>query len=120
MANRPAPALVLRDGDREELDRWVRSRSVSAGLARRARMVLLAADGVGNREIARLVAASPTTVIAWRERYQARGMVGLNDRERPGRPRTLDHRSIVAETLKPPPKKLGVTHWSSRLLADRL
>lgn len=83
-------------------------------------MVLLAADGVGNREIARLVAASPTTVIAWRERYQARGISGLNDRDRPGRPRELDHRAIVAETLKPPPKKLGVTHWSSRLLADRL
>tara|TARA_B100000678_G_scaffold275382_1_gene267259 strand:- start:499 stop:1485 length:987 start_codon:yes stop_codon:yes gene_type:complete len=83
-------------------------------------MVLLAADGVGNREIARLVAASPTTVIAWRERYQALGMSGLNDRDRPGRPRELDHRAIVAETLKPPPKKLGVTHWSSRLLADRL
>jgi hypothetical protein len=47
-------------------------------------------------------------------------MAGLNDRDRPGRPRTLDHRAIVAETLKPPPKKLGVTHWSSRLLANRL
>jgi transposase len=120
MANRPAPALVLRAGDREELESWVRSRSVSAGLAKRARMVLLAADGVGNREIAGLVGASPTTVIAWRERYQARGTAGLTDRDRPGRPRTLDHRAIVAETLKPPPRKLGVTHWSSRLLADRL
>jgi len=72
---------------------------VSAGLAKRARMVLLAADGVGNREIARLVAASPTTVIAWRERYQALGIAGLRDRDRPGRPRELDHRAIVAETL---------------------
>jgi hypothetical protein len=35
-------------------------------------------------------------------------------------PRELDHRAIVAETLKPPPKKLGVTHWSTRLLANRL
>jgi hypothetical protein len=59
-------------------------------------------------------------VIAWRERYQERGLPGLRDRERPGRPRELDHRAIVTETLKPPPKKLGVTHWSSRLLADRL
>lgn len=93
---------------------------MSAGLAKRARMVLLASDGVGNREIARLVAASPTTVIAWRERYQSLGLAGLKDRDRPGRPRELDHRAIVAETLKPPPRKLGVTHWSSRLLADRL
>ena len=48
------------------------------------------------------------------------GLEGLSDARRSGRPRTLDHRAIVAETLKPPPKKLGVTHWSSRLLADRL
>ena len=120
MANHPAPALVLRDGDRGELESWLRSRTVSAGLAKRARMILLAADGIGNREIAERVEASPTTVIQWRERYGKRGLVGLEDMERSGRPRELDHRQIVAETLKPPPKKLGVTHWSTRLLADRL
>ncbi|WP_336621854.1 IS630 family transposase, partial [Nocardioides abyssi] len=89
-------------------------------MAKRARMILLAADGVGNREIAQRVGASPTTVIQWRARYEERGLSGLEDRERSGRPRSLDHRAIVAETLKPPPKKLGVTHWSSRLLAERL
>ncbi len=120
MANRPAPALVLRDGDREVLKGWLRSRSVSAGLAKRARIVLLAAQGVGNREIAQRVDASPTTVIQWRERYTQRGRAGLHDQDRSGRPRELDHRQIVAETLKPPPKKLGVTHWSTRLLAARL
>ncbi len=120
MANRPAPALVLRDGDRDKLEGWLRSRSVGSGLAKRARMVLLAAEGVGNREIASRVGASPTTVIEWRSRYAERGLVGLKDLERTGRPRELDHRQIVAETLKPPPKKLGVTHWSSRLLAGRL
>jgi transposase len=120
MANRPAPALVLRSGDRAVLEGWVRSSTVRAGAAKRARIVLIAADGVGNRRIAELVGASPTTVIAWRERYQQRGLAGLTDRDRPGRPRELDHRTIVAETLKPPPKKLGVTHWSTRLLAQRL
>ena len=98
----------------------MRSSTVRAGAAKRARIVLLAADGVGNRRIAELVGASPTTVIAWRERYQQRGLAGLTDRKRPGRPRELDHRAIVVETLKPPPKKLGVTHWSTRLLAERL
>ncbi len=44
----------------------------------------------------------------------------MSDERRPGRPRRIDHAKIVAETLKPPPKKLGVTHWSSRLLAARL
>ena len=120
MANRPAPALLLRDGDRDQLEVWLRSRSLGSGLAKRARMILLAADGVGNRAIAQRVGASPTTVIQWRTRYDERGLAGLKDRERSGRPRSLDHRAIVAETLKPPPKKLGVTHWSSRLLGQRL
>lgn len=80
-------------------------------------MILLAADGVGNRQISQRVGASPATVIEWRARYGERG---LDDRDRSGRPRELDHRQIVAETSKPPPKKLGVTHRSTRPLADRL
>ncbi len=124
MANRPAPApapaLVLCDGDRDRLGEWLRSRSVSAGLAKRARAILLAADGVPNAEIAERVSASRTTVIQWRSRYEERGLAGLDDRERSGRPRMLDHLAIVAATLVPPPKKLGVTHWSTRLLADVL
>ena len=47
-------------------------------------------------------------------------MAGLVDRPRSGRPRELDHGEIVSATLMPPPPKLGVTHWSSRLLADHL
>jgi transposase len=120
MANRPAPALALRDGDREKLESWLRSRSVRSGLVKRARMILLAADGVGNREIAHRVAASPTTVIQWRARYEELGLAGLEDQERSGRPRELDHAAIVTATLTPPPKKLGVTHWSTRLLAGQL
>lgn len=83
-------------------------------------MILLAAEGVGNSEIAERVGASRTTVIEWRDRYDEGGLTGLGDLERSGRPRELDHRQIVTETLKPPPKKLGVTHWSSQLLADRI
>jgi hypothetical protein len=68
MANRPAPALVLGEGDRDKRGGWLRSRSVGSGLAKRARMILLASQGVGSREIARRVGASPTTVIQWRSR----------------------------------------------------
>jgi transposase len=120
MANRPAPALVLRSGDREELERWTRSDRFGASAAKRARIVLLAADGVANTRIAELSDATVTTVLNWRGRYDERGIAGLRDAPRPGRPRQLDHRQIVAATLVPPPKKLGVTHWSTRLLADRL
>jgi Homeodomain-like domain len=60
------------------------------------------------------------TVIGWRERYAASGLAGLEDEARSGRPRTVDHRQIVAATLTPPPRKYAVTHWSSRLLAGHL
>ena len=97
-----------------------RSRSARAGLVRRARIVLLAADGLSNTEIARRAGASRTTVVEWRDRYQRLGVDGLEDAARPGRPRKVDHAAIVTATLTPPPKSLGVTHWSTRLLAARL
>src|SRR3954452_291410 len=120
MANRAAAALGLRDGDRELLVSLTRSPSVRAGLAQRARIVLLAADGVSNTAIADKVGASRQTVISWRGRYVRSGLAGLEDGPRSGRPRQVDHRAMVAATLKPPPRRLGVTHWSSRLLASRL
>lgn len=120
MANRPAPALVLREGDREELERLTRSTTVRAGLAQRARIVLLAADGSSNTAIAERVGVSRPTVIGWRERYQAKGIEGLDDEDRSGRPRRIDRAAVLAATLTPPPKKLGITHWSTRLLARHL
>jgi transposase/transposase-like protein len=89
-------------------------------LAQRARIVLLAAEGVSNTEIADRVGVSRPTVIDWRARYQRAGICGLDDDPRSGRPRSVDHDAIITATLMPPPKKLGVTHWSSRLLAAHL
>jgi transposase len=73
-----------------------------------------------NAEIGRRVGMTRQTVIAWRARYERSGIPGLADAPRSGRPRTVDRAAIVSATLKPPPKSLGVTHWSSRLLARRL
>jgi transposase len=115
-----APPLPLRVGDHEQLTRLVRASSVRAGLAQRARIVLLASDGVLNADIAERVGVSRPTVNRWRARYAEAGIEGLVDEDRPGRPRRVDQRQIVAETLVPPPASLGVTHWSSRLLAARL
>ena len=106
--------------DREVLASWMRSPSVRAGLAQRARIVLLAADGVGTNEIVRLVGVSKPTVISWKRRYAAEGVGGLEDRPKPGRPRMVDEAAVVAATLAPPPDRLGVTHWSTRLLAAEL
>jgi Winged helix-turn helix len=115
-----AQPLGLRPGDRELLESWTRSSSIRAGLAQRARIVLLAADGVSNTEIADRVGVSRPTVIGWRDRYASSGVRGLEDERRSGRPRTVDRAKILAATLTPPPARLGVTHWSSRLLADHL
>jgi transposase len=120
MAHPAAPALVLRSGDREELESLLRSSSVRAGLAQRARVVLLASDGLRNAEIADRVGVSRPTVNLWRHRYAEAGIAGLEDAERSGRPVTVDQAKIIAATLSPPPRSLGVTHWSSRLLAPRL
>jgi transposase len=115
-----AMPLGLRDGDRERLMSLTRSSAVRAGLAQRARIVLLAADGVSHTEIAELAGVSRPTVISWRRRYERSGLRGLEDQPRSGRPRRIDHDRIITATLRPPPRSLGVTHWSSRLLAARL
>src|SRR5215213_7821268 len=120
MANRPAAALAVSDADREELARLTRFSSVRAGVVQRARIVLLASQGMSNTAIADAVGVSRPTVIGWRARYAAAGVDGLLDPARSGRPRVVDHRKVVAATLRPPPKRLGVTHWSSRLLARHL
>lgn len=120
MANHPAAPRLLREVDRQKLTRLVRCTSVCAGLAQRAHIVLLAAEGLSNTTIAEKVVANRITVIAWRARYIQTGIEGLADHRRSGRPRQIDHRAIVTATLRPPPNKLGVTHRSSKLLANRL
>jgi transposase len=115
-----AERLEVRGKDKTTLRRWVRSTAISAGLARRARIVLLAGDGVPNTEIARRVGVSRPTVIGWRTRYLEGGTAALDDRPRPGRAKQVDEAQIVAATLDKPPEELGVTHWSSRLLGREL
>jgi transposase len=106
------------------LRRWANAAQAPAVLVRRARILLLAAEGVANSEIAERLGVSRPTVIAWRKRYVREGLAGgLADRPRAGRPQTVrrDRRAeILATTLTPPPEHLGVTHWSSRLLAAEL
>ena len=98
----------------------MRSSTVEAGLAQRARIVLLAAQGVPNAEIARRVGVSRPTVIQWRNRYEAGGISALGDLDRSGRPPVIDDVAVVVATVQAPPETLGVTHWSARLLGKHL
>ena len=102
--------------DREVLESWLRAPSLRAGLVQRARIVLLAADGVPVKDIVERVGVSKPTVIGWKKRYASEGIGGLEDRPKPGRHRVVDEVAVVSATLEPPPERLGVTHWSTRLL----
>ena len=116
--------LDVSEEDREVLQSRVQARTVSVRRDReRARIVLLAARGLPAVEIAARVGVSRPTVTLWRSRYAERGLDGLGDAPRSGAPPKLTQArkdEILAATLAPPPKKLGVTHWSSRLLAKHL
>ena len=76
--------------DRDVLASWVRSPSIRAGLAQRARIVLLAGDGIGTNEIARRTGVSKPTVILWKKRYAAEGTGGLGGPAQAGQ--AADHR----------------------------
>ena len=79
--------IEVTDAVRTHLQRLTRSPSVAAGLARRAQIVLLAAEGVPIRHIGPRVGVSRTVVRDWLDRFGAQGLSGLQDLPRPGRPR---------------------------------
>ena len=120
MVNSPAPALLLWEGGRDELLSWTRSTMSRAGLAARARIVLLASEDMANSRIAAEVGTTTTSVWKWRSRYVEAGLAGLSDAPRSGRPKLIDDEQIITATLQPPSRKYGMTHWSSRLLGSHL
>jgi len=115
-----AAPLVLRPGDESRLRTVLRCSTAGAGVAQRARIVLLAAEGVSNAEIGRRVGVSRPTVLSWRGRYEQSSIAGLGDLDRSGRPPVIDDLAVVVATLAAPPASLGVTHWSARLLGRHL
>ena len=118
MARNPVP--VVSEADRKVLESWVRSTSVPAGLARRARIVLLAADEVGTNEIVDRTGSTRPTVTMWRNRYITEGLAGLDERPKKGRAPEIDQIEVINATLQAPPEHLGITHWSSRILGKQL
>src|SRR3712207_7591013 len=77
------------EADRRELERRVRDKAAPARVGERARIVLLAADGVPGKRIAAMVGCAEPTVVTWRGRYAGHGLVGLEDLPRPGTPAQL-------------------------------
>ena|SRR5436190_18763076 len=100
------PPLTITDEERVELQRLVCAHTTPQRAAKRARIVLLAADGLPNRQIAPIVGMNQHTVAHWRHRFQAERLAGLTDRKRPGRPLVYDHDQrlrIVATVTQQPP-----------------
>jgi transposase len=115
---RVAAAIDLSAEEERELRAVLRTPSASQQQAVRARIVLRAADGATNTQIAAEVGVSLPTVGLWRRSFCERGLDGLVDAPRSGRPRQIDDDEVgrvLAKTLEPPPD--GTTHWSVRRLA---
>jgi len=113
-----ASIITLSDDERGYLDRLVRRRKVSRGEAQRAEIILRAADGLNNSEIANTVCTTRQTVRMWRMRFAKRRLDGLSDEPRCGAPRKIGDdkiEAIIVKTLEEKPK--GATHWSTRDMA---
>lgn len=113
--------LKLTAADRRTLEKLLARPSAAAGHVRRARVILLSADGLKGNEIAKRVGITPEYVSRVRKRFQCSGVDGLTERRRAGR---KDHavaaekiEQIVQTTLSPPPP--GRTRWTTRLLARK-
>lgn len=116
-----AVAIELSDDERGLLESWTRRRTSAQALALRARIVLAAADGLSNVEIADRLGVSRATVSKWRLRFGERRLDGLSDEPRPGRPRTITDEqveAVVIKTLESPPK--NATHWSTRSMGEEM
>ena len=117
---RPIPPIVLSAKVEKELTKIAHSRSLPYGLVRRARIVLMAADGVNNQTIAKEVGLSGRMVGIWRQRFLNQGLMGLYDQPRPGAPRKISDEQVaelIRKTLETRPDT--GTHWTCRSVARK-
>jgi transposase len=119
---RVACPIVLADEEQRTLVRWARGRSTPARLVLRARIILSAAGGARNKDIARQVGTDRLTVARWRRRFARLRLTGIEqDAPRSGRRPTRRQefaRAIVERTTQTRP--IRATHWSVRTLAEEV
>jgi transposase len=121
MAKGRAVAIVLEAVEKSELLALTRKHGAPQALAERARIVLAAAEGLNNKQIAAEVGVCAATAGTWRKRFSQKRMEGLYDEQRPGAPREIGDDEIAAtirKTLETPPK--GATHWSLRMMGREI
>lgn len=116
---RSAPTITLSPEEEGKLTRLARSNTTSVRLARRARIVLMAAAGMTNQAIAAELGIGRVQVGRWRERYARQGLAGIErDLPRGGRKPKIDAAEIVRRTTQTLPA--AATHWSTRSLAREM
>lgn len=121
-----AKRIEMTGEDRARLERIVRSGRAEARMVQRARIVLLAGEGLSAERIARRVGCSANTAQKWRSRYVLDGIAGLADRPRPGKPLVHDQatraRLIAKACTRPEPTESGARRerWTYRELADEV
>lgn len=117
-----APKIVLTDLEQSTMNRWIKARNTKAGLVLRARIILLAAAGKRNLEIARELKVNPNTVVRWRGRFARERVAGIETDRPRGNRRRIQH-NVLAEIIvkaTTQTKPVDATHWSTRTLAKHL
>jgi transposase len=118
----PAERLSMTEEQRKTLKAWAAAKTSPQRTVLRARICLLAAEGLSNRVIARALRTSRPTVVQWRKRFEEQGPRGLAEDASHG----LSSRSLPAEKIKAiveatlhttPP---DATHWSTRTMAQAM
>jgi len=116
-----AVEIELSDDERSQLEAWSRRHTSAQALAQRSRVVLLAAEGLRNIEIAQRLGVHRTMVTRWRNRFARYRLDGLTDEPRPGQPRKITDaqvEEVIVKTLESAPK--DATHWSTRSMAKEV
>ena len=128
----PKPAtLELNEQEREALEALVRKHSTPQQIAQRGRMILLAAEGQNNEQIARALGACADTVRTWRMRWIGWQHLSwedfslverLSDTPRPGRPSQISAEQFcqLITLACEQPKERPITHWTGRDIADEV
>jgi len=119
---RIAPIVTLSERDQRQLETRARSRCSPARIVERARIVLFAAKGLRNDQIASKLRITRQTVARWRDRFLKRGLVGIErDAPRPGRKPKISP-ALVQEVIRKTTreKPAGATHWSTRTMAKAM
>ncbi|MFO8009988.1 MAG: IS630 family transposase [Dehalococcoidia bacterium] len=113
--------IELKTEEKEILESWVRSSTTEQRMSFRARIILMASDGMGTNAIAQKLETRPATVTKWRVRFANKRLKGLKDSPRPGKRRRYqpkDEKRVLDMLDQSPPS--GYAHWNGRLLAQTL